>query len=97
PCDVLTLIQMPECVDVPRLLKSLEEEFGVKIAGAQGELKGKAIRIAHMGMIDVLDMVGCLAALEQLLIRQGYPLSPGVGLRAFQECFANPSTCIFTG
>ncbi|MDO4576242.1 MAG: alanine--glyoxylate aminotransferase family protein [Planctomycetia bacterium] len=85
PCDVLTLIQMPESIDVKRLLSDLETRFGVKIAGAQGDLKGKAIRIAHMGMIDELDLIGCVAALEQLLIEQGWELTPGAGLTAMQR------------
>ena len=85
PCDVLTLIKMPESVDVKSLLTRLEEKFGVKITGAQGFLKGKAIRIAHMGFIDELDLIGCVAALEQVLISQGWPISPGVGLTAMQK------------
>ncbi len=85
PCDVLTLIKMPDAVDVKALLTRLEEEFGVKIAGAQGFLKGKAIRIAHMGMIDELDVIGCVAALERVLIAQGWAIQPGVGLTAMQK------------
>lgn len=85
PCDVLTLIKMPDAVDVKALLTRLEEEFGVKIAGAQGFLKGKAIRIAHMGMIDELDLVGCVAALERVLIAQGWSVEPGAGLTAMQR------------
>ncbi|MDO4550980.1 MAG: alanine--glyoxylate aminotransferase family protein [Planctomycetia bacterium] len=85
PCDVLTLVKMPEKIHVSSLLTRLEEEFGVKIAGAQGDLKGRAIRIAHMGFIDYLDLIGCVAALEQVLISQKWPITPGTGLTAMQK------------
>lgn len=88
PCEVLTLCLMPDNLDVKMFLKRLERDYGVKIAGAQGELKGRGIRIAHMGMIDPLDVLGCLSAMELVLYQMGYPVTLGSALSAAEKIFA---------
>jgi aspartate aminotransferase-like enzyme len=55
----------------------LEKKYGVKAAGGQGSLKGKIIRIAHMGYVDPLDLVGIVAALEWSLTELGHKVEPG--------------------
>ncbi len=58
---------MPEGVDGSAFLKRLESRFGIKVAGGQGHLKGKIFRIAHMGIVDELDILGTLSAIELVL------------------------------
>ena len=60
-------------------------EQGIWIAGGQAQAKGKIFRIAHMGFIDTVDLLGTLGGLETVLSGLGYKVIPGAGLRAAQE------------
>ena len=52
------------------------------MAGGQGELKGKILRIAHLGYYDATDILGLLATLEIVLRRLGHRFEPGAGVAA---------------
>jgi len=47
----VTAAYLPDGVNARLLIARLENDFGIQIAGGQGELKGKVIRIGHMGYI----------------------------------------------
>lgn len=88
PSDALTAITLPAGVDARRLLERLRADYGVWVAGGQDRLKGKIIRLAHMGDCDHLDMIGLTAALELVLRDCGFALEPGSGVRAMQIAYA---------
>jgi aspartate aminotransferase-like enzyme len=67
----MTAVYFPEGVDGRVFLQRLQARFGIKLAGGQGPLKGRIFRIAHMGMVDELDILATLAALEQVLVEFG--------------------------
>jgi aspartate aminotransferase-like enzyme len=71
PADGMTAVYFPEGVDGRVFLQRLQARFGIKLAGGQGPLKGRIFRIAHMGMVDELDILATLAALEQVLVEFG--------------------------
>jgi hypothetical protein len=68
-----------------------KNHYGVAFAGGQGILKGKAMRIAHMGFCDKTDILVAVGALEMALARVGYPVQLGAGVRAAQEVFLGRS------
>ncbi len=88
PADGLTSAWLPEGVDGSAFTKRLESRFGVKVAGGQGHLKGKIFRIAHMGIVDELDIVATLAAIELVLDELGRPVEFGSGVAAASQVFA---------
>ncbi len=88
PGDGMTAAFFPEGVDGKRLLGFIFERFGVKLAGGQGALKGKIFRIAHMGIIDELDIISALAALEMGLAEQGIDVPFGTATGAANRVFA---------
>jgi aspartate aminotransferase-like enzyme len=53
--------------------------MGVTLAGGQDQLKGKILRIGHMGYVDTFDIVAALGAIEIALDRHGYPVQYGKG------------------
>ncbi len=55
----------------PEGLKAAVKKRGVTIAGGQDSLKGKIVRIAHMGDLPAKDLVRGLAAVEGALGRKG--------------------------
>ncbi|QDU63915.1 Soluble hydrogenase 42 kDa subunit [Planctomycetes bacterium Pan216] len=88
PAAGLTVIKVPESIDGAGWAKLLEKKYALKVAGGQGSLKGKIIRIAHMGYVDALDMVGVAAALEWTLAELGYPVESGKAVAAATAVFA---------
>ncbi len=88
PNNALTIAKMPAGIDSSALLSKLEKQFGLKLANGQDELKGKVIRLAHMGYIDQFDILAGIAGVELVLMEMGHPVEPGKGLAAAQRVFA---------
>jgi serine---pyruvate transaminase len=84
PSDVLTAVMTPANVDGQKVVSELRKK-GIWIAGGQAQAKGKIIRIAHMGFIDTVDLLGTIGGLEEVFTALGYRVEPGAGLRAAQE------------
>ncbi len=89
PADGLTVAKLPAGIDGTAVTNKLEKQYGMKIAGGQDQLKGKIIRLAHMGYMDQFDVLAALAGLELVLLEMGHPLEPGAGLAAAQGIFAS--------
>jgi aspartate aminotransferase-like enzyme len=60
----VTTAYVPDGVGAKALLRSLEERHGVVLAGGQGRLEGKIIRIGHMGWVDQDELAAALRALQ---------------------------------
>jgi aspartate aminotransferase-like enzyme len=89
PAAALTAIESPAGVDSSTMVKEFRDRFSAVVANGQGEMKGKMIRIAHIGYYDYIDTVGILAALEHVLASvTGKPVSYGAAVRAAQEVYA---------
>ena len=85
--NVLTAINLSEDVDGGAVVKMMRDAHGISIAGGQAHLKGKIIRIAHMGCVDEYDILTGIACLEKVLYELGYSFTWGIGLSAAQEAF----------
>ena len=71
------------------MVKDFRDTFSAVVANGQGDMKGKMIRIAHIGYYDYIDTVGILAALEHVLGNvTGKPVEYGAAVRAAQEVYA---------
>ncbi len=80
--DALTALFPPAGVDSGAIVKGLKSEFASTVAGGQGALKGKILRIAHLGYYDATDILGLLASLEIVLWRLGHRFELGRGVAA---------------
>lgn len=69
--EVLTALWVPSGVD-DKLLRSQMQENGVVIAGGQGRLKGKIIRIGHIGYLKCDYILKTIYSLGSALNKQGY-------------------------
>lgn len=88
PADGLTVYKLPETVDGIAILGVLEKEFGIRVAGGQDTLKGKIIRLAHMGYIDYFEVLAAVSALEMVLPKYGHAVEPGTAVAASQRAFS---------
>jgi aspartate aminotransferase-like enzyme len=89
---VVTAVRMPEGVDGSAIVLSMRERSGVTIVGGQGEVKGKIVRIGHIGYVDVFDVTTALAALERALVEAGADVERAVAVTAAIEAYAEPVT-----
>jgi aspartate aminotransferase-like enzyme len=89
PADGMTAVQFPPGIDGANLLKCLESRFGIKLASGQDRLKGQIFRLAHFGIVDELDILSCLAALELTLSEMGQPVALGSAVAAAEFVFAS--------
>ncbi len=85
PSNGLTAVKVPESIGANGVKSRLFEEFGITVAGGQDRVKGKIIRIAHLGYYGRLDMIMVISALEMLLKKMGYQFELGAGVRAAEE------------
>jgi aspartate aminotransferase-like enzyme len=82
PSNALTAMTVPAGIDGSQLLKSILQNDDAILAGGQDELKGKIVRLAHLGFIDRLDLVSGIAALEFGLQAKGHKFELGAGVAA---------------
>ncbi len=87
PCEALTIVKVPKDVDGARLMKLMREKYRVTMAGGQAKLKGKVVRIAHLGYQGPLDVITALATLEMALNELGHSVELGAGVAAAQKYF----------
>jgi len=85
--DAVTAVKLPAGIDGEKLVKTMRDTYGVTIAGGQAELKGKVIRIAHMGYIGEFDIILGISCLEKVLQQSGYKFNLGAGVKAAEEIF----------
>ncbi len=84
PADSLTAILTPvDSSDVVRMMK----RFGVEVSNGQGSLKGKIIRIAHLGYFDKPDIIMAISAFEMALKSLGVDIKMGEGVKRAMEIF----------
>jgi aspartate aminotransferase-like enzyme len=80
--DALTALYAPSGLESGAIVKALKAEFASTVAGGQGKLKGKILRVAHLGYYDATDIFGLLASLEVVLRRLGHRFELGAGMAA---------------
>lgn len=85
PSNAVTAILVPSGIEGEKLREKLRTDFGVLVAGGQGRLSGRILRIAHMGWMDKLDIIGVISALETSLSRLGYEVELGKGAAVAEE------------
>jgi aspartate aminotransferase-like enzyme len=85
PSPAATGIYLPDGIDADRVLDYLRDHMNITLAEGQDQLKGKVIRIAHVGYMGAFDVITAIAALEMALRKFGVELSFGKGVAAAQE------------
>ena len=71
-----------------KITKHIEKRYGLKIAGGQGDLKGKIVRIGHLGAYYEEDMYQVVSAFEATLNDLGLAKQFGAGVEALRGVYA---------
>jgi aspartate aminotransferase-like enzyme len=75
----------PDGASVDAVRASLKKRFGIVIADGQKELKGKIMRIGHLGHVSPRDVLTTLAALEAVLTELRIKVPAGAGVAAAMQ------------
>jgi aspartate aminotransferase-like enzyme len=70
-----------------KITRHIEKTYGVKIAGGQGAVQGKIVRIGHLGYYDESDMYTVISAFEATLNDLGLAQTFGKGVEALRQSF----------
>jgi aspartate aminotransferase-like enzyme len=97
PAEGLTAFLVPAGLKDSDIRGKLYDRFGITTIGGQGKLKGKIVRIGHMGYCDELDVIGGLAALEMVLADLGIDVEPGAAVTAAQMVFLGKNALVGSG
>ena len=84
PANSLTSIEIP--VDSAKVI-NLMKDYGVHVSNGQGDLKGKIVRIAHLGYFEKPDMIMAISGLEIALKKLGVDIPFGEGVKKAMEIF----------
>ncbi|HYA36002.1 MAG TPA: hypothetical protein VEF03_10290, partial [Candidatus Binataceae bacterium] len=88
PAPSVTGILAPDGIDTGKVVKFMRDELGVSVQGGQDQMKGKLVRIGHMGNLSPFDMLIAVGALEMGLRKQGMEVRSGAGVAAVQARIA---------
>lgn len=78
----------PDRVAPETLRFKLQQQYGVVIAAGQDHLRGKLVRIGHLGYVCDRNILTTIAALEATLRALGYPCQSGAGIQAAHDIFS---------
>jgi aspartate aminotransferase-like enzyme len=79
-------------LDVSAYRKLLRQKYGVVIAGGQGKMTGKLLRVGHLGAVGDGDIVQVLWAMERALEELDIAPADGRGLAAASPHLAEEAT-----
>lgn len=85
PAPGVTAALLPESIDAEKVRDYLFSHYGMQVAGGQDQLKGRIIRIGHMGYMNVFDVITALSGFELSLLHFGLSFEPGISLKAAQQ------------
>jgi len=85
--NAVTAFVPPAGVDPSKVMKMMRDKFGVLISGGQGSMKGKILRVGHLGYFDFLETLGMIGCLEIALTEAGASLETGSGCGAALEYY----------
>ncbi|MCA1927221.1 MAG: alanine--glyoxylate aminotransferase family protein [Calditerrivibrio sp.] len=87
PSNSATGILLPDGFDGGKFVKAMREKAGLTFAGGQDHLKGKILRVSHLGYHDFFDTIIALSALEMGFSQFGLKIELGSAVRAAEEIF----------
>jgi aspartate aminotransferase-like enzyme len=70
--NTVTSVVVPDGISAAELLSMLNKEYETVLAGGQGKLAGKIVRIGHLGLVEKADIKTAVVALGDALERLGY-------------------------
>lgn len=87
----VTAVVMPSNIDSDTVIARARDRFGLSLGMGLGRIKGRVLRIGHLGSLNEVEVLGTLGGVEMALAECGVPITLGAGLAAAQHTFSSPS------
>lgn len=71
PSPSVTALLLPEDIDSQKVREEMESKYNVTVMGGQDQLKGRILRIGHLGWIQNEDLEVCIEAMGRAIINVG--------------------------
>ncbi|MGZ5043978.1 MAG: aminotransferase class V-fold PLP-dependent enzyme [Methylobacter sp.] len=85
--DTVTAIVVPEDKDARNVISTAFSRYDISLGAGLSELAGKAFRIGHVGDMNDVSMLGCIAGVEMAMLDNGFDIKPGSGVAAAIEYY----------
>jgi aspartate aminotransferase-like enzyme len=86
--SAVTAAWVPEGIDGKQLVRMVFRDYGIQVAGGQGDMAGRIFRIGHCGFFDAFDIIATIAATELALESLDFPVELGRGVGVAQRVFS---------
>ncbi|KAF5930284.1 hypothetical protein HYC85_031157 [Camellia sinensis] len=80
--DTVTAVVVPPYIDSSEIVKRGWQRYNLSLGLGLNKVAGKVFRIGHLGNLNELQLLGCLAGVEMVLKDVGYPVKLGSGVGA---------------
>src|SRR5262249_61527213 len=71
--DTVTSVVLPDGFEEDEVRRVARERFGLVLGNGLGKLKGRVVRIGHLGALNELEVLATLAGFELTLRECGLP------------------------
>lgn len=83
--DTVTAIVVPEGIDAAKVIDVAFRRYNLALGSGLAKVAGKVFRIAHLGDLNELMLLGALAGVEMAMLDVGIKIEPGSGVAAAQN------------
>ena len=83
--DTVSAIVVPEGIDSARIVDIAFRSYNLSLGTGLGKVAGKVFRIAHIGDLNELMLLGALGGAEMAMQDAGLRIDPGSGVAAAQN------------
>ncbi|KGN48108.1 serine--glyoxylate aminotransferase-like isoform X1 [Cucumis sativus] len=87
--DTVTAVLVPPYIDSSEIVRRAWKRYNLSLGLGLNKVAGKVFRIGHLGHLNELQLLGCLAGVEMILKDVGYPVKLGSGVAAASSYFQN--------
>ncbi|KAI5334815.1 hypothetical protein L3X38_024948 [Prunus dulcis] len=92
--DTVTAVLVPPYIDSSEIVRRAWKRYNLSLGLGLNKIAGKVFRIGHLGNLNELQLLGCLAGVEMVLRDVGYPVKLGSGVAAASAYFQNNTPLI---
>ncbi|KAK4407448.1 Serine--glyoxylate aminotransferase [Sesamum angolense] len=92
--DTVTAVVVPSNIDSSEIVRRAWKRYNLSLGLGLNKVAGKVFRIGHLGHLNELQLLGCLAGVEMVLKDVGYPVKLGSGVAAASAYLQNSTPFI---
>ncbi|NBJ04510.1 hypothetical protein D3Z62_32120 [Lachnospiraceae bacterium] len=92
--DTVTAVVVPSYINSAEIVQRAWKRYNLSLGLGLNKVAGKVFRIGHLGNLNELQLLGCLAGVEMVLKDVGYPVKLGSGVAAASTYLQNTTPLI---